>query len=145
MAFVKFGRQVEPDHVWDPKDEYIKNAVMFDKDDIGKLKICSNENLLHYLSKAILVYYLKRLKHRCCCEVEVIGCGVGDVLDIDCNVLYELESEQCSSDIMKRKKVFLNAGIDLVIIKLPQHTMDFGEIAEYIRRFIRPDGPAGRR
>ena len=139
MAYVKFGRLVEPDHVWDPKDEYIKNAVMFDKDDIGKLKICSNETLLHYLSKAILVYYLKRMKHQCCCEVEVVGCGVGDVLDIDCNVLYELESNQYTSDIMKRKNVFLNAGIDLVIIKLPLYTTDIGEIADYVKRFIRPD------
>ena len=139
MSMIKFGRQVEPDHVWDPKDEYIKNAVMFDKDDIGKLKICSNETLLHYLSKAILVYYLKRMKHQCCCEVEVVGCGVGDVLDIDCNVLYELESNQYTSDIMKRKNVFLNAGIDLVIIKLPLYTTDIGEIADYVKRFIRPD------
>jgi hypothetical protein len=134
---IRYGKLIEED-TWDPK-EIAKKAIRFEAADMGKLTICSNENLLHYLTKAMLVYYLKRLHHRCSCEVEVVGCGVGDVFDHDTNVLYELESEQYTSKIMRRKDKFLQAGVDLVIIKLPLHTMDFGEIAEYVKRYIRPD------
>ena len=128
---------IEEDN-WDPK-ESAKKAILFETADIGKLTICSNENLLHYISKAILVYFLKRMHHRCSCEVKVVGVGVGDVFDLETNVLYELESEQSTAKIMRRKDKFLQAGIDLVIIKLPLHTTDLGEIAEYIKNYIRPD------
>ena len=106
---------------------------------VGKLRLCSNESLYHYITKAILVYYLKRLHHRAACEVEIVGIGVGDVYDMETNCLYEIESEQLTSDIIRRKEKFLTAGVDLIIIKLPLYTMDFGEIADYVKRFIRPD------
>ena len=137
MSMIKFGRLIE-EETWDPK-ESAKKAIMFEAADIGKLKLCSNESLLHYLTKAILLYYLKRIHHRCVCEVEVVDVGVGDVLDLTTNCLYELESEQSTANIMRRKNKFLQAGVDLIIIKLPLHTMDFGEIADYVKMWIRPD------
>jgi len=137
MPTVKYGRLIEED-TWDP-DAVYKKAIMFDVDDIGKLRIRGSESLRHFLAKSILMYYLLRLKHRVVCEVEIAGCAVIDVFDIDTNVMYELETERSIANIMRNKEKYHQAGVDLVIIQLPRHTTDIGEMADYVKRFIRPD------
>ena len=137
MTYVKFGRLIEED-TWNPK-EIEKKAIMFDEADIGKLKICSNESILHYLCKAILVFYLKRLHHRVVTEAVLVDIGKMDVLDLDTNTNYELESEKSIANTMRKKEKYLQAGIDLVVIRLPTYTTDIGEITEYVKRYIRPD------
>ena len=126
------------EQTWDPK-EIAKKAIIFDAADIGKLKICSNETLLHYLCKAILVFYLKRLHHRVLTEAKLIDIGKLDVLDLDTNCNYELESEKSIANTMRKKEKYLQAGIDLVVIRLPTYTTDIGEITDYVKRYIRPD------
>jgi len=137
MTEVRFGRLIETD-TWNAAD-MAKKAILFEPNDIGKVKLYSNEKLLHYLVKAILVYYLKRMGHRCVCEAKIAGCAQIDVFDIDTNTMYEVESERSLANIMRKKKKYLQAGVDLVIIQLPIHTMDFGEIADYVKMYIRPD------
>lgn len=137
MTMVRYGRLIEDD-IWDPKDIRTK-AILFDENDIGKLRTRGSEGLSHFLAKSILMYYLLKLKHRVVCEAEVPGCAVIDVLDIDTSTMYELETERSIANIMRSKEKYHQAGVDLVIIQLPKHTTDIGELADYVKRFIRPD------
>ena len=116
-----------------------KKAILFDKDDIGKLTICSNETLRHYISKAILVYLLKRMKHRVVCEAKIEGIGKLDVFDIDTNVIYEIETEKSIANINRNKKKYQQAGVDIVIIQIRNWEDSIGWLTDYIKMWIRPD------
>ena len=49
MTMVRYGKEIENDFV-NAADLY-KKAIIFDKNDIGKLTICTNETLRHYISR----------------------------------------------------------------------------------------------
>lgn len=136
MSYVKYGRLIE-ENTWDPKGAY-KKAIMYDTNDIGKLRICSNESILHFMAKSILVYQLLRLKHRVVCEAEIAG-GIGaiDVFDIDTNVMYELETEKSIANSRKAKEKYKQAGVDLVIIQIRNWTDSMSWLTDYIRHWIR--------
>ena len=137
MSIIKFGREVPEDNF--SAVSLYKKAIVFNTDDIGKLTICSNETLRHYLAKSILVYQLRRLNHRVVCEAEIAGIGQLDVLDIDTNVNYEIETEKSIANINRKKEKYLQAGIDLVIIQINNWEDSIGWLADYIRMWIRPD------
>jgi len=136
MTEVRYGREIAENN-FSPVS-LNKKTIIFNNEDIGKLTICSNETLRHYASKAILVYYLKRMKHRVVCEARINGIGVIDVFDIDTNTMYEIESEKSIANSMKAKEKYRQAGVDLVIIQIRNWEDSIGWLADYIRMWIRP-------
>ena len=116
-----------------------RKAIVFDAKDIGKLKICSNETIRHYLAKSVLCYELLRLKHRVVCETKIEGVGSMDVFDIDTSVDYEIESEKSIANIERSKEKYRQAGVELVIIQIRDWNDSIGWLQEYIRHWIRPD------
>jgi len=58
---------------------------------------------------------------------------------IDTNVDYELESEPSIAASIKKKDKYRQAGVDLVIIQIRDWNDSMGYLAEYIKRWIRPD------
>jgi hypothetical protein len=139
MTYVRYGRNTESALGFSTALDMYKKAIVFDKADIGKLKICSNETTRHFMAKAVLVYELLRMKHRVVCEAKIEGIGVMDVFDIDTNVDYELESEKSLANSERIKEKYRQAGIELVIIQIRNWNDSLGWLQEYIRLWIRPD------
>ena len=136
MSYLKFGRETEFDE-FEPRELRTK-AILFDDNDIGKLTMCGSETMRHFIAKAVVLYELRKLKHRCVCEAEICGIGRLDLYDLDTNCIYELESDQYPNRSRKAKDKYLQAGVDIVIIPIPK-TDSLKEFIEQIREFIRPD------
>ena len=134
---IKFGREVHED-IFDPKAMY-KKAILFDEADIGKLIVRGNETLRHFLAKAILLFHLKKMKHKVACEVEISGIGVMDVFDLTTNVDYEVETERYLKKTMRNKDKYYQAGVDLVVIQIYSWNDDMVWLSDFIKHWIRPD------
>ena len=137
MVYIKYGREVEED-IFVP-NELSKKAILFQESDVGKLSICSNEQLRHFLAKAVLLYHLLRMKHKAVCEAEIVNIGKMDVFDITCGVDYEIESDAYLKRSARRKQKYKQAGVELVIIQIRNWTDDIGWLSDYIKQWIRPD------
>jgi hypothetical protein len=137
MTDIKFGREIEENNFC-TADLY-KKAIIYNEADIGKLTIRGSETLRHYIAKAVLVYQLKRLRHRVVTEARIEGVGYLDVLDLDCNVIYEIEMSQCMGSALRSKEKYQQTGFDLVIIQMRNWSDDLGWISDYIKHWVRPD------
>ncbi len=136
MSYRKFGIETEFDE-FEPRELKTK-AIVFDENDIGKLTMCGSETRRHFMAKSIVLFELRKLKHRCVCEAEICGIGRLDVYDMDSNCIYELESDQYPNRSRKAKKKYQQAGVDIVIIPIPK-TDSITEFVDHIKAFIRPD------
>ena len=139
MTEVRYGRMTENELGFMNAADMHKKAINFDSRDIGKLKICSNETIRHYLAKSVLCYELIRLKHRVICEAKVEGVGVMDVYDLETSVDYEIESEPSMKAAIRYNSKYKQAGIDVVIIQIRDWNDSIGWLQEYIKMWIRPD------
>ena len=137
MTEVKFGREIAENNF--SAVDLSKKAIIYDNNDIGKLSICTNETLRHYIAKSMLVYHLKRLKHRVVTEARIEGIGFLDVYDIDTNVIYEIETEKSIANSRKAKEKYQQTGVDIVIIQIKDWTDSIGWLSDYIKMWIRPD------
>ena len=134
---IRYGREVHED-LFSP-EQLSKKAILYDEKDIGKLTICSNESVRHFLAKSILVFHLLRLKHRVISEAEVAGIGRLDVFDITTSVNYEIESEKSIANSNRAKEKYRQAGIELVIIQIRNWNDSISWLDDYIKHWIRPD------
>jgi len=137
MTMIRFGREIEENN-FSPVD-LKKKAIIYDKDDIGKLTLRGSESLQHYLAKAMLVYHLKKMKHRVVCEVRIESIGYLDVLDIDVGVIYEIEKCQSPKTAMRFKEIYKQAGIDVIIIPIRNAPDSMSQLSDFIQHWIRPD------
>ena len=137
MSYFKYGRETEFEP-WSSADMR-KKAIVYDSCDIGKLSICSNETLQHFLAKSILVYELLRLKHMVVCEAKLQGIGSMDVYDITSKVNYEIETEKSLANSLRFKEKYRQIGVDLVIIQIHNLPSDFVSMRDHIISFVRPD------
>lgn len=62
-----------------------------------------------------------------------------DIFDIDTNVNYEIEKDNCRRTSDRLKQKYRSAGVDLVIISIKHLDTDLGAMNEYLRKWIRPD------
>ena len=137
MSYFKYGRETEFEP-WSSADMR-KKAIVYDSRDIGKLSICSNETLQHFLAKSILVYELLRLKHMVVCEAKLQDIGSMDVYDITCKVDYEIETEKSLANSLRFKEKYRQIGVDLVIIQIHGLSPDLNTMKDHVCSFIRPD------
>ena len=66
MSYYKYGRETEFDDF--SSKNLQRKAIAYDRNDVGKLKISSNESLRHFVAKSVLVYELLKMKHRVYCK-----------------------------------------------------------------------------
>jgi hypothetical protein len=133
----RYGIEVEEDLV--SHVDLKKKALVYDRSDVGKLKICSNETLKHFTAKSVLMFELIRLHHKAVCEIEIAGIGKLDVFDVSTQTIYELESEQYAVKSWHLKEKYKQVGVDIVIITIHELSDNLQEIQTYLRSFIRPD------
>ena len=138
MVLIKYGREVEEEDIFIP-NELSKKAILFQESDVGKLTICSNEQLRHFLAKAVLLYHLLRMKHKVVCEAEIAGIGKGDLFDLNTRIQYEVETEKSIANINKMKEKYRQTGIDLIIVQIKKMPNDIKGMETYIDQFTRPD------
>ena len=137
MSYYKYGRETEFDEF--SSKNLQRKAIAYDRNDVGKLKISSNESLRHFVAKSVLVFELLKMKHRIYCEADMPGVGRLDVFDQTVNAVYELESEKSIANINKAKEKYKQANIDLIIIQINHMPMEIDAIREFMRAHIRPD------
>ena len=137
MVYVKYGRMIE-ENTWDPKT-IAKKAIIFNRSDIGKLKLYSNETRTHFLAKSYLVYNLMRMKHDVVTEAKINEIGQVDCFDITTQTIYEVETEKSIANTMKNKDKYKQAGVDLIIIQLHRWDGDLNTLDDFVKQYIRPD------
>ena len=137
MAFVKYGRMIEED-TWDPEAAR-KKAILYDRRDIGRLKLYSSETQAHFLAKSILVYNLMRMKHEVVTEAKIADIGQVDCYDITTQTIYEVETKPSISYTMKKKNKYKQSGVHLIIIQLHRWSGDLNDLNDFLTQYIRPD------
>jgi hypothetical protein len=137
MTMKRYGHEVEEELT--TSADLKKKALVYDRNDLGKLKICSNETLKHFTAKSVLMFELIRMHHKAVCEIEIAGIGKLDVFDITTKTIYELESEQYAAKSWHLKEKYQQVGVDIVIITLHGLSENLHEIQTYLRSFVRPD------
>ena len=137
MTYRKFGHDVEPDGY--DSIGHGRRAVLFEWGDVGKVIRYSNEGIVHFTLKSMLVYELSRLGHRCVTEARIDGVGRIDVYDIDTRTAYELESEKSRANSQRFKQKFIQAGVDGVVVPINGKGGELKGLRGWLREWWRED------
>ena len=117
--------------------KYFESKIEFRINEVNKMLVYPGEDVLTCMARSILVYHLRRIRHRF-----VLGARVGDlecdVLDLETNVNYHLYSgNKRPYEFADDVKRFENVGIRMVVIHVECYSMDIGWWAEYLKKWIR--------
>jgi hypothetical protein len=123
------------------KDNWIlsKRGVVYQDEDINKLKMFTKESLDHWIAKALAFYILRKMRHEVVTEFEITGLGQGDILDLTTNTQYEIETVNNRNYHKRRVEQYRRVGVDVVVIATNKLTTDIKEKLKMIKINIRPD------
>ncbi len=105
------------------KRGYKQRGIIYEPQDVNRLKMHSTETLDHWVTKALVFRILRKMKHNVVTEFEITGMGVGDVFDLATSVQYEIETTSYSKFIQRRKEDYARDGVEVIVIplkKLPE-------------------------
>lgn len=98
-----------------PKDYLRQMGVDVDSINLNSLVLSSDENMMHFIVKAIIFKLLREAERDVGCEME-IGDGVADVVDLKGKYVYEVETNPSEDRVKKKLEQFGNAITDMIII-----------------------------
>ena len=122
----------------DPRDFYRK-AILYERSDINKLVHHHKEKLNHFSAKAIMFMILRDLKHDVASEVEIVGVGICDLLDITTNVIYEFETTGCKSVQRRVNDIYKQTGVEVIVINVKELPDDIFQCYLKLKEFVIPD------
>ena len=110
--------------------------MIYQSQDINKLKMHTLESLDHWITKALLFRILRKLKHDVITEFEITGMGVGDLFDLTTSVQYEVERVSYSKFVERRKGDYERVGVDIVVIPLARLPVGNKEKEKALREWV---------
>ena len=97
------------------------------------------ESFKHWMAKCCLVYLLRKLGHEILTEVEITGCGIGDILDLTTNVQYEIELSHSKGVRNSKIDLYKRFGTEIIIVDCHNMPMDLKELVTFLDPYIVPD------
>ena len=122
----------------DPRDFYRK-AILYERSDINKLVHHHKEKLNHFSAKAIMFMILRDMKHDVISEVEIVGVGISDLIDLTTNVIYEFETTGCRSVQQRVNDIYKQTGIEVIVIDVKSLSDDIFQRYLKLKEFVIPD------
>ena len=120
--------------------EFSRKAILFEDFDINKLKRDNKkEKLNHFITKSVMFFILRELKHNVVTEVEIVGVGTGDLLDIDAKVLYEFETTGTKNVQRKVNEIYKQTGIEVIVINVKEVPDDIFQRYLKLKEYVIPD------
>jgi hypothetical protein len=116
---------------------YKHKGVVYEPHEVNKLTKWRSEKLEHFITKSLLFYILRSMKHDVITEFEISGCGVGDVLDLTTSTQYEIESEAKPHVVKEKLNWYLRNNVDIVFIDLRKVPNNLGERFKYLKELVR--------
>ena len=92
-----------------------------------------------YRPKSVMFFILRELKHNVVTEVEIVGVGTGDLLDIDAKVLYEFETTGTKNVQRKVNEIYKQTGIEVIVINVKEVPDDIFQRYLKLKEYVIPD------
>ena len=119
--------------------KFKRRGILYQSHDINKLIKHQREKLDHISAKTILFYILRELKHDVITEFEIVGLGIGDVLDFTTNTIYEIETHNSIARCNQFKAKYKQIGTEILIVQTYKLSKDLTERYRQLKELIIPD------
>ena len=119
--------------------QYQIRGLVYDQSDVNKVAMYPTESFKHYMAKSCLVYLLHKLGHEILTEVEITGCGLGDVLDLTVGVQYEIELDKSKQVRNSKIDLYKRSGTEIIIVDCHSMPIDIKELMKFLDPYIVPD------
>ena len=113
-------------------------GVHFDRLNLNRLVKYPTENRVHFAVKSQVFYILRTMGHDVLTEFEIVGFGIGDILDLSTKVTcqYEIETTLKSAKHQKTIQKYARKGLDIIIVFTPKLPSDEYERYKYLKDVV---------
>ena len=119
--------------------QYAIRGLVYEQSDINKVAMYPTESFKHFMAKCCLVYLLRKLGHDVITEIEITGCGIGDILDLTTKVQYEIELDKSKQVRNSKIDLYRRTGTEIIIVDCHSMPIDIKELAKFLDPYIVPD------
>ena len=115
---------------------FCRKAILYNDSDLNRLVIAGVEKLNHFITKAIMFYILRELKHDVVTESEIVGIGRIDLYDISTRTVYEFETHVSPKYRKQANEKYVQANVEVIVININKLPDDFKKRYKMLKEFV---------
>ena len=113
-----------------------ENTILYDRNDLNKIKIASGEKLNNFITKSTLFYILSELNHDIIVDFEIIGVGKADLYDLTTRTVYMFDLINLKEYQQRINELYEDSEVDVISINIEELPDDIFQRYLKLREYV---------